>query len=66
MGELAGRGLVSRKVEAEVSTMMQSEATSTIISSEILASWIYAPFTAVSVYSDEFLVQVTRSRVDTG
>ena len=42
MGELAGRGLVSRKVEAVVSTMMQSEAT--IISSEILASWIICAF----------------------
>ena len=59
MGELGGRGLVSRKVEAEVSTMTQSEAM--IISSEILASWIYAPFTSVSVYSDEFLLQMTRS-----
>jgi hypothetical protein len=58
MGELGGRGLVSRKAEAEMS-MVQSEAT--IISSETLASWIYASFTAVSVYSDEFLVQVTRT-----
>jgi hypothetical protein len=58
MGELGGRGLESRKAEAEMS-MVQSEAT--IISSETLASWIYASFTAVSVYSDEFLMEVTRS-----
>ena len=49
MGELAGRGLVSRKVETEVSTMMQSEAT--IISSEILASWnICAFYSRVRVF----------------
>lgn len=58
MGELGGRGLESRQAEAKMS-MVQSEAT--VASSETLESWIYASFRAVSVYSDEFLAEVTRS-----
>ena len=58
MGELGGKGLEPRKPEAKMS-MVQSEATTT--SSETLESWIYASFTAVSVYSNGFLVEVTRS-----
>ena len=58
MGELGGRGLESRKAEARMS-IVQSEAT--IASSEILESWIYASFTAVSVCSDKVLVEVARS-----
>jgi hypothetical protein len=58
MGELGGRGLESRKAEAKMS-MVQSEAT--IASSETLESSIYASFTALSVYSDELLVEATRS-----
>lgn len=57
MGELGGRGLESRKAEAKMSTV---QLKATIGSSETLESWIYASFTAVSVYSDEFLVGVTR------
>jgi hypothetical protein len=58
MGELGGRGLESRGAGAKIS-MVQSEAT--ITSSKALESWIYASFTALSVYSDKFLVEVTRS-----
>ena len=46
MGELGGRGLESRKSEAEMS-MVQSEAT--ITPSETLESWIYASFSAETV-----------------
>ena len=57
MGELGGRGLESRRDEAKMS--VESEAT--IAFSETLESWIYASFTAVSVSSDEFFVDTTRS-----